>query len=1500
MKLILAGALMLAVILTPGLLQARAQGDLPVLTQAAQVRKLTVEQSRLGYPVRLRGVITFNLPTWYVTFFHDSTAGIFLWESSVPANVRAGDLVKVRGRTGPGDFAPVVADGQVRVVGKAPLPPARRFSLGDLLTGQEDSQWVEVKGVVHSVAIEPQFLTLGIAAGSHKFRARISEFKRDANYASLIDAEVAIRGACGALFNDKRQLVGIQLWVPSLEQVHIERAAPSDPYALPILPTSSVMQFTPERAVGHRLHVQGVVTLDRSGRLIFLQDASGGVAVLSGQSTPVQPGDRVDAVGFPTTGRYAPVLEDGEFRKIGHGALPMPVDLTHATTLSGDQDAELVKIRGRLVDESVQGEDAVLTMQAGSFTFAARLEKARADDTVRRIPVDSLLETTGVWSTETDEYRTTNQRPVGSDIAPMAFRILLRSGGDIIVIEKPSWWTARRIVWLLVMLAGIVFGISLWVAVLRRQVEERTETIRATLESTADGILVVNSAGRILAYNRKFADLWRIPQSVLEARDDNVVLNFVLSELKDPDAFLTRVEQSYADHDAQTDDVIEFKDGRVFERHSEPQRVMGRNVGRVWGFRDITERRRAEEELHHSRQMLQLVLDNIPQRVFWKDRNFNYLGCNKPFAIDAGLQNPEEIIGKSDFELAWREMAELYRADDKLVMEQGSPKLNFEEPENSADGSLLWLRTSKLPLRDREGKVIGVIGTYEDITERKRAERALQERTAYLNTLIENNPLAIVTVDVQGRIKLCNPAFERLFLYPQQEIEGANLDELVAPPESIPEAKEFTKQSLSGISVHAASRRRRKDGSLVDVDLYGVPLVMQGEIVGEFALYQDISTRMQAEAALIEERHLLRTLMDNVPDVIYFKDRESRFTRINKALAKMFGLNDPAQANGKTDFDFFTDEHAEQAFADEQEIIRTGQPVLAKEEKETWPDGRETWVSTTKMPLRDAKGNIIGTFGISHDITARKRAEEALRASEEHFRSFIKNLPVGVYRTTPDGRVLMANPALLRMLGYDSLQELASRNLEGVSFEAGYPRSEFREQIERQGEVRGLEAAWKRRDGSVVFVRESAKAIRADHGRVLHYDGTIEDITERRRLEEQFRQAQKMEAVGRLAAGVAHDFNNLLTVVIGYSDLLLKRLPASDRLRPSAEEIKKAGEQAALLTRQLLAFSRAQVLQPQILDLDSLLTNAQQILERVIGEDIELVTHLPPGLGHVKADPGQIEQVILNLAVNARDAMPQGGWLALEAANVELDSTYARGHGGVLPGHYVMVAMSDNGIGMDAETQARIFEPFFTTKEQGKGTGLGLSMVYGIVKQSGGSISVYSEPGKGTTFKVYLPRVDQTVEVMAPGELGIEEPSQGSETILLVEDEEAVRSLAREVLESRGYHVLEAEGAIEALEVGKRHKDRIHLLLTDVVMPQMNGRELAKRLAPLHPETKVLYMSGYAENAIVHDGLLDQGTALLQKPFTADGLAHKLREVLESAGDQKRLLPPQEEVSTPR
>ena len=772
-----------------------------------------------------------------------------------------------------------------------------------------------------------------------------------------------------------------------------------------------------------------------------------------------------------------------------------------------------------------------------------------------------------------------------------------------------------------------------------------------------------------------------------------------------------------------------------------------------------------------------------------------------------------------------------------------------------------------------------------DKTHREEAAR-LQEQIAYAKRdwelTFDSVPDPVMLVNEECSIQRANRALVELVGLELSQIIGKHcyevLHRLDKPREDCP--------ALRFLKTGTEARGDLEEPWLGKIfDLTTSPLRdSSGALKGSVIVLRDITEHRRVEELLQEGRKELQTIIDSVPALVFYKDKTNRLVRVNRPFSEAMGM--PKKEMENRICSELWPETAEGYWLDDREVIESGRPK--RNIIETIKTARETrWLQTDKIPYLDEGGNVVGIIGFSVDITERKRAEEALRESEEHFRRFIENVPVGVYRTTPDGRVLMANSALLRMLGYDSWQELASRNLEGDSFEAGYPRSAFREQIEREGEVGGLEAAWKRRDGSVVFVRESARTFRTDAGRVLYYDGIVEDVTERRRLEEQLRQAQKMEAVGRLAGGVAHDFNNLLTVIIGYSDLLLERVSARDGMRPPVEEIKKAADRAASLTRQLLAFSRKQMLQPQLLDLNRLLTNVDEMLRRMIGEDIELATHLPSGLGRVKADPGQIEQVIMNLAVNARDAMPQGGQLTLEAANVELDSSYVSSHESVLPGHYVMIAMSDTGIGMDAETQAHIFEPFFTTKGQGKGTGLGLATTYGIVKQSEGHIWVYSEPGKGTTFEVYLPRIDQAVEVIAPTNVPVDELPPSCQTILLVEDEEVVRSFARGLLESRGYEVLEAKGAHEALEVGGRYKKRIHLLLTDVVMPHMSGAELVKHLAPLHPETKVLYMSGYADHAVVQHGLLDPGTVFLQKPFTPDALTLKVREVLDGAAGQR-------------
>ncbi|HKC11225.1 MAG TPA: PAS domain S-box protein [Vicinamibacteria bacterium] len=514
----------------------------------------------------------------------------------------------------------------------------------------------------------------------------------------------------------------------------------------------------------------------------------------------------------------------------------------------------------------------------------------------------------------------------------------------------------------------------------------------------------------------------------------------------------------------------------------------------------------------------------------------------------------------------------------------------------------------------------------------------------------------------------------------------------------------------------------------------------------------------------------------------------------------------------------------------------------------------------------------------------RRQAESAQRRSEGRMKSVLDAALDAVVGMDAQGLVISWNPRAADIFGWSG-SEAVGRRLADLIIPPRY-REAHTEGLARflatgEGSVIGrrIELSALRRNGTEFPVELTITVLR--EGDALFFNAFVADITERKHLETQLLQSQKIESVGRLAGGVAHDFNNLLGVITGYGELLNKRMPDEPQLKRYVSDILKAADRAAGLTRQLLAFSRKQVLQPLVLDLNTVVGEMEKMLRRLIGEDVQLVTVFADRLQPVQADPGQIEQVLMNLAVNARDAMPRGGRLTIETANVDLDVAYARSRPGVKPGLHVMLAVSDTGHGMDPEVMGHIFEPFFTTKEAGKGTGLGLATVHGIVKQSGGHLFVYSEPGHGTTFKVYLPCLEDAetgVETPTVPEAG---PQRGSEAILLVEDEESLRSIVREILEASGYTVMEARHAGHALEIAEEHRTPIHLLMTDVVMPGMSGSELAVRLAASHAETRVLYMSGYTDDAVVLHGVLAADVAFLQKPFTAEALAKKVREVLD-------------------
>jgi two-component system NtrC family sensor kinase len=839
------------------------------------------------------------------------------------------------------------------------------------------------------------------------------------------------------------------------------------------------------------------------------------------------------------------------------------------------------------------------------------------------------------------------QGPVLKDNLPVlnpvqqtrTLQYLPRIVAGVLAPSSHSWWGRSH---LLLTLAALVFAVLGWVIVLRRRVRTQTALLRATLESTPDGILVTDLRGRIMDFNKKFLDLIGTPESPVATQNHLQAVIATLPKLKGPDAVLAHVRELYANPDSTRDDILEFKDGRVFERHSEPQRIRGRSVGRVWNFRDITKRRRAEEELDQSRQMLQAILDAIPQRVFWKDRNSLFLGCNQAFATDAGLKDPAEIVGKSDYDLSWKETADLYRADDKQVMDRGEARLNFEEPQNKQDGNRAWLRTSKLPLRDREGKVTGVIGIYEDITEQKRAQEQLHLQAAAL----ESAANGIVIADESGKILWVNHAFSALTGYSAEEAIGQT-PRLLKSGKHGPEFYETLWSTItSGLTWYGEIINRRKDGKLYIEEMTITPVRNVGGSIAYFiAVKQDITARKEAEVALSRSEEKFRSLITNIPDVIWTADENWNPTFISQNIEALTGYK-PA------------------------EFYKGGSTIWFRR---IHPDDVQKVHEGVKSLFRDNKG-------------------------------------------------------------FD------------------------------------MEYRLRRRDGTWIWVHDRAvKTYERDGLRFA--DGILSDITERKRLEFELRQAQKLESVGRLAAGIAHEINTpiqfvgdntrflqesfagLRALIAKFKELkdaagtgvispgLLEEVRKAEQsadLEYLEEEIPKALDQTlegvervATIVRAMKDFAHSDLKEKAAADLNKALASTLVVARNELKYVAEVETEfgeLPPVLCNVS----DMNQVFLNLLVNSAHAIGdvvkgtgKKGLIRVRTGREDDD---------------VVISISDTGCGIPENIRSKIFDPFFTTKEMGRGTGQGLAIARSIVvDKHGGTLTFESEPGKGTTFYIRLP-----------------------------------------------------------------------------------------------------------------------------------------------------------------
>lgn len=899
--------------------------------------------------------------------------------------------------------------------------------------------------------------------------------------------------------------------------------------------------------------------------------------------------------------------------------------------------------------------------------------------------------------------------------------------------------------------------------------------------------------------------------------------------------------------------------------------------------------------------------------------------------------------------------------------------------------------------------------TSREETGRQSLESAQSKGEEDFRAIFSQAAVGIAQVGLDGNWLLVNNRFCEMLGYSEAELLTKTWQD-VAHPDDRDKALAGRLKLLAGqITSHSMEKRYiRKDRTVLWGKLYR-SLVRDHENRPRYliAVLEDISEKIQAECALRENEQRLALAMRaaqlGVWDCSLMKDEVVLSPKYREVYH-----HDPL-----TRAEWLALVHPD----DRQQVVAVARDSLAgrhqwdAEFRVLLPDGGIRWMHSYATILVDEAGQPVRMVGVSQDVTGRKQGEASLRESEERFRSLFENATVGIYRTTPGGRIEMANPALVRMLGYESFEALARRNLEEAGFEPAYPRSAFREKLEQQGEIQGLEAAWTRQDGSSLFIRESARCVRDEAGEVRWYEGIVEDATERKQMEDALRrseekfatafrfgpaaqaiadleddgrildvnegfeelsgysrreligrtslevglwanpehltqalkrfeadgrvrdseirfrrkdgeirtglfsaepmeiesrrcvitstlditerrqaeadreklwaqlaQAQKMESIGRLAGGIAHDFNNLMSVIVLHALSALDELRNGESAVDSVTAIRETADKAVVLGRQLMAFSSKQLLQPEVLDLNSVVADCQKLLRRLIGEDINITLKPGSGLGLVRANRGHLGQILMNLAVNSRDAMPEGGTLTIETANIEFSQASAQPKPATEGGSYVMLAVGDTGIGMDEETQAQVFEPFFTTKGIGKGTGLGLSVVYGIVKQSGGFITVDSKPGHGAKFTIYLPVVREITRPVLDDEEGL--ILGGSETILLVEDEPALRTKIHDILESAGYHVLAAPDGHQAFRLALRDVQPIDLLLTDMVMPKMSGPRLAERLRTLRPYTKVLYISGYpGAGAGVTE--LQSLSNFIQKPFTKDTLLRRVRMVLD-------------------
>ena len=1000
-----------------------------------------------------------------------------------------------------------------------------------------------------------------------------------------------------------------------------------------------------------------------------------------------------------------------------------------------------------------------------------------------------------------------------------------------------------------------------------RKLMEEKNTFQAQLIDGINDAVIASDERFALTYWNKGAERsfgWKA-EEVLGRRGEEVLR----SEFKDP-------------HRSEIIDKL-VKNGFVsgeatqFHKNGEPIQIefntialkdrKGRTTGYLSVNRDITARKRLTEALFEQEEQYRQLFESSPVGIGLADMKGNLLTYNDAMLQSGGYTREDlhNIGNVADLYYKPTQRSEALSMFQKQGFLKNYP-VQFKRKDGTPYDAVLSLNSIEIGGKPCLQAVV------QDVTESKHAEEALRESEERFRLFSEASSEGVVLHEA-GRILDVNRRGAQMLGYEPTDVIGRSVLEF-----SSPESRAvILKNVQSGYEGLYEAFALRKDGSTFAIELTGRNVLHHGR-PARVTLIRDITERKHSEDALRENERQYRLLFESNPHPMWVYDLETlSFLAVNDAAIMKYGYTRAeflkmtiADIRPTTDIERLKDNIAH---------ITEG-----LDEAGVWrhrlKDGTiiEVEITSHTLMYNGRRAELV----LANDITKRKLAEEALRESEERFRSLFENVAIGLYRTAPDGRILLANPALLRMIGFKSFEELALRNLEETGFEPDYPRSQFRERMEREGQITGLESAWTRNDGSVVYVRESARAVRSTGGNILYYEGTVEDISERKRLEDQLLQSHKMQSIGTLAGGIAHDFNNLLGIIIGHASLMKDELDTSPKMAFSLDAIEKAASRGAALVRQLLTFARKTDVRLEPVQTNDIVRELTKMLDETLPRSIAVTTELAPNLPFIIADSTQIHQVLLNLCVNARDAMPDGGVLSISTSvrtGPSLRTTYPM----AAALEYAQIDVADTGIGMDETSRKRIFEPFFTTKEFGKGTGLGLAVAFGIVESHNGFIDVESDAGKGTTFHLFLP-AQAGGDKLHPMEVPkSSEVSGGTETILVVEDEELLREMLISTLESKGYSVLVARDGTEAFALYQKHRHSIHLVLTDMGLPGLSGKDLVMHLTEINPSAKVIIASGYLESEVRLETLLAGAKEFIQKPYEPADVLRIIRQVLDQA-----------------